>query len=171
MLPFSHKITAIYASTSGNTEVVVERVVEIWREQGCQLQLIRAEKASPTDLAQNSYFLLATSTWEHGELNPFFKAFVQELKKTECQDKYAAFIGLGDTRYEPVLFCGGMEKLNKTWLEQQGKEVGTALKINGDPFPLLDTDVVRWSDHTLQQFFSIGKKTNVLEKVRRFFSL
>lgn len=142
-------IHLIYASTSGNTELVVEKVAEVWQSAGQTVELHRAERTSPDAIASNQLFVLATSTWEHGQLNPFFKKLFDALKNIDCSAKKAAFIGCGDMRYEPVLFCGGMETLRERWLTQHGQEAGERLKINGEPHVLLHTTVTSWAQTTL----------------------
>lgn len=141
-------IHIIYASTSGNTEVVVEKIAQVWQQAGLQVELHRAERTDPTLILQNTTFVLATSTWEHGQLNPFYKKIYDALKTYDCAGKKAAFVGCGDTRYEPVLFCGGMEKLRERWLAQGGQELGSPLKINGEPYAQLDTVVAEWAHTT-----------------------
>lgn len=139
-------IHAIYASTSGNTELVIERIAETWKQQGLAVELHRAEQTDPEVIKQNSLFLLGTSTWEHGQLNPFFKKLFDALKEIDCINKSAFFVGLGDMRYEPVLFCGGMELLKERWLSRQGVQLSESLKINGEPHSLLPTIVTQWAE-------------------------
>lgn len=136
---------AIYASTSGNTELVIEAVTEHWRQRGIGVQLMRAEQTDPREIQQHDLFLFGTSTWEHGRINPFFDALMTGLKTMSCAGKQAAFIGLGDTRYEPVLFCGGMQTLHDRWLAQGGSVIGEPLKIDGEPQAVLTTSVQDWA--------------------------
>lgn len=141
----TQEIAVIYASTSGNTEAVVEKVCSVWGEQGLKTSIHRAEQVDLETLDENTYFLLATSTWEHGVINPFFKPVFEALKERHLEGKLATFIGTGDTRYEPVLFCGGMNMLRERWLQQGGQEIGAPLKINGEPYQQLETRVSDWA--------------------------
>ena len=145
-------IQIIYASTSGHTEAVVDRVAEAWRKTGIKVSLHRAEQASMEVIKNNQLFLLASSTWEHGQVNHFFKKFLKELKEVELDGKRAAIIGLGDSRYEPVYIAEGAVKLERAWLAQGGKVVGEVLKIEGDPFTILETKVKAWAVETLSTF-------------------
>jgi flavodoxin len=144
------KIQAVYASTSGNVEAVVEAVAAILTQAGHQVELHRAEKTSPEIFSQNDVFLLATSTWEHGVLNPFFQPLHKEMSKLNLAGKQAVMLGLGDTRYEPVLFCEGIEILRQTWLKQNGTQLGQTLKINGEPYHLLETTVAAWAKQVVE---------------------
>lgn len=82
-----------------------------------------------------------------GRLIHFFVPLLSEFKKNDLMGKRAAFIGLGDRRYEPVLFCQGMETLKETWLAQHGEIVGEPIKINGEPYGQLEGKVKPWAMH------------------------
>jgi flavodoxin len=140
-------IHAIYASTSGNVETVVEKVAELLRAKNIEVELHRAEQTDSSIFNQGEHFFLATSTWEHGVLNPFFQKLHKEMMKLSFSGKTAFFVGLGDTRYEPVRFCEGMDILKTTWLDNGGQEWGHALKINGEPYHQLETTVAKWVEN------------------------
>ena len=141
------RLVAVYASTSGNVETVVEKIAEILGAKGIEVELHRAEKTDVSLFNQNTHFLLATSTWEHGVLNPFFQKLHKEMAKSDFSGKKAAFVGLGDTRYEPVRFCEGMDTIRATWLKQGGAEIGNPIKINGEPYHQLDSIVAAWAEN------------------------
>ncbi|HYD35223.1 MAG TPA: flavodoxin family protein [Vitreimonas sp.] len=149
-------VHAIYASTSGNVEAVIEKVAGILRAAGQAVELHRAEQTSLDVITNNDTFIIATSTWEHGELNPFFRKLLEEMKDQDFTGKRAAFIGLGDTRYEPVLFCQGMEIVRKAWIDQQGQQIFQTLKINGEPYHHLETVVSDWAQGLQQTLESQG---------------
>lgn len=148
-------IHLVYASTSGNVEIVVETVAEQLQHDGFKTELHRAEKSTLDVFTQNQFFVIATSTWEHGRLNPFFEPLMKEMKSAYFQGKQAAFIGLGDRRYEPVLFTEGMEKLRKVWLNQGGQELGERLKIQGEPYAQLEQVVKPWVSQLEQRLRTI----------------
>lgn len=139
-------IHLIYASTSGNVERVMEMVAQTLKNRDIKSILSRAEKTKADIIKKNSKFIFGTSTWEHGRLNPFFKNLFEDMQKLNFHDKQAAFVGLGDTRYEPVLFCEGMEKLRDLWLKNGGEELATPLKIEGEPYEKLYSVVEPWAD-------------------------
>ena len=51
-------IHIIYASTSGNTEFVMDKVADIWREAGREVFLYRSEKTDISVIKDNKFFLL-----------------------------------------------------------------------------------------------------------------
>lgn len=135
----------IYASTSGNVEIVVEKISEILSAAGIINELHRSEQTSIDVIRNNKLFLLATSTWEHGEINPFFNKLLAEMKKENLTGKKAAFVGLGDMRYEPVLFNQGIKILKKAWMDMGGEDIYELFLINGEPYGILDTRVSEWA--------------------------
>lgn len=153
MNELSSPIHIIYASTSGNTEFIMDKVADVWRKKGKDVFLHRSEKTDISVIKENKYFLLATSTWDHGVINPFFNILLSEMKKTDFSGKYAAFIGLGDRRYEKYLFCTGMLSLKEVWENSNGASLGVALTIGREPFDeLIDKLVVDWAEKILQLF-------------------
>lgn len=146
-------IHIIYASTSGNTEFVMEKVADVWRKMGKEVFLHRSEKTDISILNDNKIFLLATSTWDHGTINPFFNKLLAEMKQNDFTGKSSAFIGLGDRRYEKHYFCTGMTLLKEVWESRKGKAIGTALTIGREPFDELIDKLVRdWAEKTLELF-------------------
>lgn len=145
------KVTIIYASTSGNVETVCFHISNTLKSKGIDTELHRAEKIGIDVIVNNSFFIFATSTWEHGEINPFFNKLLGEISHTDLSNKRSAFVGLGDTRYEQVLFCKGIDILREAFLKSGGTEVLTTLKINGEPYKYLQTTVGTWTDRLIQE--------------------
>lgn len=139
-------VTIIYASTSGNVELVCEYVAEMLANQELSTSMHRAELTEVDVLKNHKYFVLATSTWEHGEINPYFQELLNEMKSLDLKGKYAGFIGLGDHRYEPVYFARGVDILEKVFTANGGKKLCETLKIDGDPHEILDQLVKVWVD-------------------------
>ncbi|MEI7578652.1 MAG: flavodoxin family protein [bacterium] len=141
-----NKISIIYASTSGNVEIVVETVAEVLQAKGMTVTLNRAEQTAKEIFLENDLFILATSTMEHGAINPFYSRLLKEMQSLDLAGKKAAFIGLGDARYEPVYFNAGVEILKKGFLAAGGTEMFRTIKINGEPYKILETIVKKWAE-------------------------
>ncbi len=138
-------VKIIYASTSGNVEAVCQQVADVIRTHGYSTELIRSETTDVTVIIPHHLFIFATSTWEHGRLNPFFETLLKEMKELDLKDKYAGLIGLGDRRYEPIYFCEGINAIERNFKKLGGKVLGDSLKIDGDPFPLMSNEVTNWA--------------------------
>lgn len=140
-------IYLIYASTSGNVEATMEFIGRVLKKKGFEVFLNRAEKTPVDIIEKHKRFVFGTSTWDHGKLNPFFLNLYKEMQTRKFDDKQAAFVGLGDKRYEPILFCEGIIKLRQLWLGAGGEELVPTLKIQGDPFEQLETLVLPWANN------------------------
>jgi flavodoxin len=162
-------LTVIYASTSGNTEIVMETIAQVLGEYGFRSDLHRAEKTPISVIRHNHLFVFGTSTWEHGALNPFFRKLLKEMKAENLTGKSAVFVGCGDTRYEPVLFCEGIEKVRQVWEKQGGQTLGSILKIDGEPYPVLASDVTMWAESVAPLITAVPIKKNILSVVRESF--
>lgn len=144
MLQLPKDIKIIYASASGNVEAVCEFVGQILEGHHFDVELIRAETCDSAEIIKSSLFVFATSTWEHGEISPYFEPVLADFAHLDMHHKYAGFIGLGDTRYEPVLFCKGAELARDTFVKRGGKQVTEMLKINQSPYSKLEPVVKPW---------------------------
>lgn len=140
------QICLIYASTSGNVEVTMEFVAKTLNYMGFESILNRAEKTSIETIKKHQKLVFGTSTWEHGVLNPFFNKLFEAMHNQDLSTKQAAFVGLGDRRYEPVFFCQGVEQLREVWLKNGGLQVNTTLKIQGEPYGQLNSIVAPWAN-------------------------
>lgn len=159
------KVHIIYASTGGNTEHVMEQVAKYWQDSGVQVELHRAEQTSISVILENKYFLLSTSTWDHGTINPFFNKLLAEMKTADLSDKVAAFIGLGDRRYEKHYFCTGMLSLKEVWEKNNGRSVGIALMIGREPFEeRIEQMVQDWAKSTLPLYTQDSEDDLVSQK-------
>lgn len=139
-------INLIYASTSGNVEITMEFIAKLMRYMGFETKLQRSELTPVDTIMKAERLIFGTSTWEHGRLNPFFEGLFSSMQKSNFEGKQAAFVGLGDRRYEPVFFCKGIDKVRDLWLEKGGVETGVALKIQGEPYNQLNTTVAPWAN-------------------------
>ena len=104
-----------------------------------------------------SRYIFAKSTWVHGELNPYFEPLLQYLNGKDLSNYHAAFVGMGDLRYDPILFCNGMEILRKAYLANKGVEITDPLKINGDPYGQLETVVDKWVEKLISALHQLDQ--------------
>lgn len=146
----TRSLQIIYASTSGNTLAVAEYLHNMVLSSGMYSEIHKAQLATSATLNLSDTFVFATSTWEHGEINPYFKPLMKEIREKDLSEKRVAFIGTGDVRYEPVLFCQGMETLRELILSRGGKEICDSLKINGDPYDHMDSAIKNWCTELIQ---------------------
>ena len=91
----------------------------------------------------NKSFILATSTWDHGLINPFFDKLLSKIRKINLTGKAAGFIGLGDSRYTKAFFCHGVDILKEVFEEKGGTALWVPLKMNGDPYDQINKPFVK----------------------------
>lgn len=149
-------VHTIFASASGNVEFVVDTIKAAWEEQGHYVEMHRAEVTSKEVIEHNNLFLLATSTWDHGEMSTYFKPLYEEMESMDLSGKYAFFVGCGDFRYEPVRFNTGIQDIHDRWLEQGGTKLHHPLKINGAPMLSVDNVINPWIEESFQEFEAIS---------------
>jgi len=144
-------IHIVYASTSGNVEAVVDKVAEILRRHKFDVTLTRSEQTPIEKVKKNELFLFASSTWNTGQLNPFFIPLFNKMREVKFKGKKAMFIGLGDTRYHSYYFCRAINLIHELWTDNGGEAVYAPLRINGEPYDLLDTNVTIWTKKVISE--------------------
>lgn len=150
----------IYASTSGNTEHVVETLKEhlLATQKDLKVSVQRAEEAKAEDINKGDVLLLASSTWNYdaveGYLNMHMREFLEKrAKDADLSGKPVGLIILGDDRY---YYTGrGTERFMQYLLSHNGKSCTMPLIIINDPYGQ-EEKVVAWCD-TLMGCFTSSK--------------
>ena len=118
----------IFASTTGNTEALVESVALALKENGVEVTTKNVANATIDELSNYHLVLLASSTWDG--LSEDFEDFHQKLAGLSLVGKKAAVFGPGDSANFPDAFCESVDVLEER-LKQCGAEIVTrALKID-----------------------------------------
>jgi flavodoxin len=152
------KLVFVYASTSGNVEATMGYIANKLSKVGYETELVRVEKVDFSVFEKNEIFVLGTSTWDHGTINPFWDKMLEEIKTKRVEGKKACFVGLGDVRYEPVYFCKGIDTLRDIFLQAGGVQIGVTLKINGDPYVMFNQEkslINIWTDNLIAQLKNV----------------
>lgn len=154
-------VELIYASTSGNTELVMEYIKSFFEsEENIKLNMHRAELTDIELIQKNKFFIFGTSTWEHGVLNPFFNKLYDGILKNDMTGKFAGFVGCGSVDYESVLFCRGIDIIKEGFVSQGGSQIGMTLKVNGDPHSQLEGYIKKWAEVFKPLFLAEVMKAN-----------
>lgn len=148
----------IYGTTGGNTELVVDQVVEVLKEKGIRATAARAEQSCPEDFSKADVLLLASSTYGHGCLQDFMEVFLEQVRKAglPLQGKSYAVIGLGDPKYDPEHHIEAAPILEKFLNDQGGKKLIPSLKISRSPVPHLDLRIKAWAG-SLAELLNVPK--------------
>lgn len=144
------KILAIYGSTGGNTELVVEQVQKILEEGSHSVETKRVEKASKDDIKDHDLYILASPTYGHGVLQFEFQPFADTLTEKEMSGKKFAVIGLGDQRYEKEYLLESAKTLETLVKENGGELIVPPLRILNNPVQHLDTLIKTWAEQLIK---------------------
>ncbi len=139
------KALIVYGSTTGNTEIVAEQIVEILKDKGVEVTLKNVVDATVAELGKEyDLTVLGSSTWgeEDIEFQEDFAQFFEDMDKAELKDKKVAIFGCGDSSYEH--FCGAVDELEGKMESLGAKVVGDSLRIDGDPSDS-SSDVDDWA--------------------------
>ena len=99
------KLTVLYGTESGNSEVLADRTVKAAKKRGFQAVMKNMSEISPADLAKATNLLVIVSTWGDGDPPETAVSFYKEFMSTEISLSNVRFsvCALGDTSYEK--FC------------------------------------------------------------------
>lgn len=157
----------IYASTSGNTEYVVDELIEYCGRQTPQLTIERqrAEFAHPKDLLRGDVLILGSGTWNtggtEGQLNMYMHALLHDrAKDLDLQGRPITFISLGDNRYYFRTRC------TEHFLRFQRKHNGTLfvppLVMVNEPYGQ-EEKIHRWAERLLNHM-THGKPAHIRKR-------
>lgn len=133
--PLVSSLQIIYASTSGHTEYVTQRIVGLLK--GIDVHVMRAEQSGPDDLLKGDVLMLASSTWntggQEGQLNPhMWSLLMDRAKDVDLKGKQVVLVGLGDHRY--FYTVGALSHMNQYVEKRGGKKLCEDLRIVDEPF-------------------------------------
>jgi flavodoxin len=146
----------ICASTSGNTDYVVETLKEHLSsaQKDLTVTVQRAEEAEAKDMERGDVLLLASSTWNYdaveGYLNMHMREFLEKrAKDADLSGKPVALIILGDDRY---YYTGrGTERFMQYLMGHNGKSCTMPLIIINEPYGQ-EEKITEWADKLMTCF-------------------
>jgi len=94
-----------YGSSTGNTEVVAEKIKILL---GKDAETINIDTASKEDIENFDYLIFGTSTWGIGDMQDDWEDFVDVLKEVDFGKTKVALFGLGDQVNYAESFVDGM---------------------------------------------------------------
>ena len=117
------KVSVIYATESGNSEMLAEDLVSgIGDEYGAEVLSI--DEVDPANLEPETFYAFVTSTYGEGDLPETGQTFVEALasKQPDLSAVRFGVFGLGDTSYET--FNHGSTTLMEALLARKASMIG-----------------------------------------------
>lgn len=99
------KIGIFYGSSTGNTEVVAEKIKALFGEDA---ETNNIDSATKDDMEKYEFLILGTSTWGIGDMQDDWEDFAEILADVNLDKKKVALFGLGDQVNYPESFVDGM---------------------------------------------------------------
>jgi len=99
------KIGIFYGSSTGNTEIVADKIKALF---GKDAETNNIDSASKSDFEKYDYLILGTSTWGIGDMQDDWEDFVDVLGEVNLDKKKVALFGLGDQVNYADSFVDGM---------------------------------------------------------------
>lgn len=99
------KIGIFYGSSTGNTEIVADKIKALF---GKDAETINIDSASKEDLEKYDFLVLGTSTWGIGDMQDDWEDFIEILEDVNLDKKKVALFGLGDQVNYADSFVDGM---------------------------------------------------------------
>jgi flavodoxin I len=103
------KIGIFYGSSTGQTELVAEKLQQLLGEENADL--INVDVATIKDLEKYPYLIFGTPTWGIGEMQDDWDDFSEIVETTDLKGKKIALFGLGDQDTYPDSFADGVGML------------------------------------------------------------
>ena len=100
-------IKLVYASLTGNTEMLSDLIIEKFEEQkGIEIEKLFIEDMVDYDFLDDAdAFIVATYTYGEGDLPEEMEEFFEAISQQDYSGKVYGVIGTGDTIYEQYCVC------------------------------------------------------------------
>lgn len=147
-----NSVLIVYATLSGNTELVVAKVTFELETMGYLVTSKRVERVGVKECSEHRLVILASPTYEQGNVEAHFIPFLKDLSRRDNSQTNFAIIGLGDNKYYPEYLteaAGIIENIVKT---SGGKLVVPALRIGMSPLKYMDKLVPSWVEKLHKAF-------------------
>ena len=125
------KVGIFYASDTGNTEAIAEKMLAAFGEENAQI--FDVSDADASDMEPFTNLIFSSPTWGSGDLQDDFDEFMEEISETDFDGKTIALFGLGDgVTYEDT-FVDAMGQIYEV-LEEKGCKIVGSVSTEGYEF-------------------------------------
>ncbi len=125
-------VTIIYGSNTGGTEKVAFTIKEKL-ESSLDVKVLDVANSSQSDLEEASNLILGASTWNFGDIQDDWDAFMPVLKRAKLDGKTVAIFGLGDGHSYGDTFVDGIGTIYYA-IKDKGCKVAGSVSTDGYEF-------------------------------------
>lgn len=122
----------VYASMTGNTEGIAEILEKNFEEAGIDVERLEADDADSDIFEDADICVIATYTYNDGELPFDFEDFIDELPGADLAGKVFGVVGSGDSELYPDYFCKAADDFAEAFEKTGAKKGADTVKIEND---------------------------------------
>lgn len=122
----------VYATMTGNTEGISEILEDNFTDLGVEVERIQAFDVDEDFFEDADICVIATYTYDEGEVPFDFEDFYDELPDFDLTGKVYGVVGSGDSELYPDYFCLAAEKFDEAFARAGAKKGHEVVKIEND---------------------------------------
>ena len=118
----------VYASMTGNTEEIADIVAEALENLGIEVEMEECTQFDASDFEDADICIVATYTYDDGELPDEIVDFYEDLKEVDLTGKIFGVCGSGDTFYD--YFCKSIDDFEAVFLTTGATQGATKVRVD-----------------------------------------
>jgi flavodoxin I len=118
------KIGFFYGTNTGVTEIVSEQIADVLNEEGFEVEIADIVNSSLDDLNKYDTLIIATPTWNDGELQDDWETVFEDWCQFDFTGKKVGFVGTGDQEAYCDNYLDAVGKMAKPVRENGGTIFG-----------------------------------------------
>nr|SFZ88548.1 Flavodoxin [Loigolactobacillus rennini] len=122
----------VYATMTGNTEGISEILEKAFEDQGLEVDREEADDVDSDFFEDADICVVATYTYDDGELPFDFEDFHDDLEDEDLSGKVFGVAGTGDSELYPDYFCFAADKFEAAFKETGAKKGSDTVKIENE---------------------------------------
>jgi flavodoxin short chain len=122
----------VYASMTGNTEGISEIIEDAFKDQGLDVEREMSDDVDPDFFEDADICVIATYTYNDGELPGEFEDFYDDLADEDLSGKIYGVVGSGDSELYPDFFCHAADSFMEDFEKTGATKGADVLKIEND---------------------------------------
>ncbi|WP_314065781.1 flavodoxin [uncultured Vagococcus sp.] len=118
----------VYASLTGNTEEIADIVAEALENLELEVEQEECTQVDAADFLEADICIVATYTYDDGELPDDIVDFYEELQELDLSGKIFGVVGSGDTFYE--FFCKSVDDFEAAFVKAGATKGADCVKVD-----------------------------------------